>query len=88
VTTKIAIVERLGEKAILLPSLLGEALAANDRIKTRLSVLQDAAARAQDPGSPRLRENLRRSMPAAEGDQIELRDIGKLSSANAAAARV
>ena len=33
VTSKAAIVERLGEKAVLLPSLVGDALAANDRIK-------------------------------------------------------
>jgi hypothetical protein len=43
------IVERLGEKAVLLPSLIGEALAANDRIKLRLSLLQEAALRAQAP---------------------------------------
>jgi hypothetical protein len=48
-TSKAAIVERLGEKAVLLPSLIGEALAANDRIKVRLSLLQDAALHAQAP---------------------------------------
>ena len=30
-TSKTEVVERLGEKAVLLPSLIGDALAANDR---------------------------------------------------------
>jgi hypothetical protein len=47
---KTEVVERLGEKAVLLPSLIGEALAANDRIKLRLSLLQEAAKQAQTPG--------------------------------------
>src|SRR5579862_4019763 len=46
---KSEIVERLGETAVLLPSLIGEALAANDRIKLRLSLLQEAAAQARAP---------------------------------------
>jgi hypothetical protein len=50
VTSKTAIVERLGENAVLLPSLIGDALAANDRIKLRLSLLQEAAMQAQMPG--------------------------------------
>jgi uncharacterized protein Yka (UPF0111/DUF47 family) len=49
-TTKAAIVEHLGEKAVLLPSLLGEALAANERLKLRLSLVQEAAQQAQSPG--------------------------------------
>jgi hypothetical protein len=48
-TAKIGIIERLGEKAVLLPSLIGEALAANDRIKLRLSLLQEAALQAETP---------------------------------------
>ena len=48
-TTKNEIIERLGETAVLLPSLIGEALAANDRIKLRLTLLQEAAAQAQAP---------------------------------------
>ena len=48
-TSKTEVVERLGEKAVLLPSLIGDALAANDRIKLRLSLLQEAAAQAQTP---------------------------------------
>ena len=49
-TAKIEIVERLGETAVLLPTLIGDALAANDRIKLRLSLLQDAKRNAQTPG--------------------------------------
>jgi hypothetical protein len=49
VTVKTEIMERLGEKAVPLPSLIGEALAANDRIKLRLSLLQEAAPQEQMP---------------------------------------
>ena len=48
-TSKTEVVERLGEKAVLLPSLIGDALAANDRVKLRLSLLQEATAQAQTP---------------------------------------
>jgi hypothetical protein len=48
-TAKSEIIERLGETAVLLPSLIGDALAANDRIKLRLTLLQEAAAQAQTP---------------------------------------
>jgi uncharacterized protein Yka (UPF0111/DUF47 family) len=49
VTAKIEIVQKLGEDALLLPGLLAEALAANDRLKLRLSVLQEALAHARHP---------------------------------------
>jgi len=39
VTTKLEIVERLGEHAVLLPGLIGKGLAANDRLKLRLCLL-------------------------------------------------
>ena len=48
-TGKSAIAERLGERSVLLPSLLGEALQANDRIKLRFSLLQEALAQARNP---------------------------------------
>ena len=48
-TTKTEMIERLGETAVLLPSLIGDALTANDRIKLRLSLLQEAAAQTQAP---------------------------------------
>lgn len=46
---KARIVEALGERRLLLPDLLNEALSANDRIKYRLTVLQSAKARADFP---------------------------------------
>ena len=49
---KTQIIEQLGQADILLPSLIAEGLAANDRIKVRLSALQAAAHRAREPGLP------------------------------------
>ena len=46
---KARIIEHLGQADVLLPSLVAEGLAANDRIKVRLSVLQAAADHASDP---------------------------------------
>ncbi|RJF87489.1 hypothetical protein D3874_11060 [Oleomonas cavernae] len=63
-TVKIDIIERLGERAILLPTLIGEALGANDRIKLRLSLLQEAARHAQAPDR------------AARGFDVECRAAG------------
>jgi hypothetical protein len=48
-TGKTEIVRELGEQALLLPTLLADALEANDRLKLRLTLLQEAAARARDP---------------------------------------
>ncbi|MGA3308141.1 MAG: hypothetical protein ABSD08_05950 [Xanthobacteraceae bacterium] len=50
---KSEIIERLGQFDLLLPSLITEGLAANDRVKVRLSVLQAAAHRAPEPKSAR-----------------------------------
>jgi uncharacterized protein Yka (UPF0111/DUF47 family) len=49
---KTRIVSALGERRLLLPSLLNEALAANDRAKYRLTLLQTAKARADSPDGP------------------------------------
>jgi uncharacterized protein Yka (UPF0111/DUF47 family) len=46
---KSEIVEQLGQTDILLPSLIADALSANDRVKIRLSVLQAAGHHARDP---------------------------------------
>jgi hypothetical protein len=51
-TAKAEIIERLGESAILLPDLIASALAANDRAKLRLTLLQAACAQAREPGRP------------------------------------
>jgi uncharacterized protein Yka (UPF0111/DUF47 family) len=49
---KTQIIERLGQGDILLPALVAEGLAANDRIKVRMSALQAAAHHAQEPDRP------------------------------------
>lgn len=49
---KSQIIEQLGQADILLPSLVAEALAANDRIKVRMSALQAASRHAQQPDRP------------------------------------
>jgi uncharacterized protein Yka (UPF0111/DUF47 family) len=49
---KSQIVTELGQADILLPALVTEALAANDRIKVRMSALQAAAQHARQPGPP------------------------------------
>lgn len=46
---KSEIIEQLGQVDLLLPSLIAEGLAANDRVKVRLSVLQAAVQRARAP---------------------------------------
>src|SRR5579864_79244 len=46
---KSEIVKELGQADLLLPSRIAEGLAANNRAKARLSVLQAAAAHAQHP---------------------------------------
>ncbi|HET7885886.1 MAG TPA: hypothetical protein VFL62_06655 [Bradyrhizobium sp.] len=49
---KTQIISELGQTDILLPALLAEGLAANNRIKVRMSALQAALRRAQEPGRP------------------------------------
>ncbi len=49
---KTQIISELGQTDILLPSLLAEGLAANDRIKVRMSALQAAVHRAEAPERP------------------------------------
>jgi hypothetical protein len=58
---KSKIIERLGERDILLPALIAQGLSANDRVKVRLSVLQAAARHARDPAEVRfdMREECR-----------------------------
>jgi uncharacterized protein Yka (UPF0111/DUF47 family) len=49
---KSQIIEQLGQADILLPSLIAEGLAANDRIKVRMSALQAAVHHAREPYLP------------------------------------
>jgi len=46
---KVAIIEQIGEHGLLLPELIARGLAANDRVKYYLTLLQAAQARAQAP---------------------------------------
>ncbi|HXW26633.1 MAG TPA: hypothetical protein VEK73_17955 [Xanthobacteraceae bacterium] len=46
---KTQILDRLGESAVLLPDLIAGGLAANDRAKLRLTMLQEAVAHGQNP---------------------------------------
>ncbi len=49
---KVRIVEALGERNLVLPSLVNRALLANDRAKYRFTLLQSARAHADHPQSP------------------------------------
>src|ERR1700693_3023384 len=49
---KTQIIEELGQGDILLPALVADGLAANDRIKVRMSALQAAAHHAHAPDQP------------------------------------
>ena len=50
--TKSLIIDELGEQALLLPQKLAGALAANDRVKLCLTMLQSAERHAAHPGEP------------------------------------
>ena len=50
--SKREVVRELGELALVLPSLVNQALEANDRAKYYLTLLQAAGAHARRPGSP------------------------------------
>ncbi|WP_245454473.1 hypothetical protein [Bradyrhizobium sp. RP6] len=51
---KTQIIEELGQGSILLPALVAEGLAANDRIKVRMSALQAAAGMRRSLTGPRM----------------------------------
>ena len=70
---KTAIIERLGQSDLLTPSLVAEGLAANDRVKVRLSVLQAAAAHGRDPKNVRF--NLMDECRAAGIDHVPLETL-------------
>ncbi len=88
---KSKVIEQLGQTDILLPSLVTEGLAANDRIKVRLSALQAAAHRAREPdhAAPDLEAECRTAAiaPAAIATLISGAHIGadgKLAAPNLA----
>jgi hypothetical protein len=49
---KVAIIEQIGERGLLLPELIARGLASNDRLEYYLALLQAAQARAQAPQEP------------------------------------
>jgi uncharacterized protein Yka (UPF0111/DUF47 family) len=67
---KSEIIERLGQTDILLPALIAEGLAANDRVKARLSMLQTAARHARDPRGVRF--DLNDECRAADIDAVAM----------------
>ena len=93
---KSQIIKELGQTAILLPALIAQGLAANDRVKVRLSVLQAAARHARDPlgGAFDLSEECRladidamametlvNGAAAVGGERIVAAGLGKLEAA-------
>ncbi len=70
---KSEIVEQLGQADLLLPSRIAEGLAANNRVKARLSVLQAVAANAQNPGG--LRFDLTEECRAAGIDPVAMETL-------------
>jgi len=93
---KSEIIERLGHTDMLLPSLIGEGLAANDRVKARLSILQAACGRARDPQrrqfamaeecraagiDPMPLESLVNGATAAAGERLAAPGLAKLGTA-------
>src|SRR5208337_4729268 len=82
---KVEIVEKLGESAVLLPSLIEEGLAGNDRLKIRLTMLQGAAAQASESGRPAPSlERERRSVGLTDPENGALRRRSRLCRASRA----
>jgi uncharacterized protein Yka (UPF0111/DUF47 family) len=72
-TQKTTILASLNEKALLLPSLVNRALAANDRVKYRLTLLQAAQAYADQPDevtSSLRAERLAAGVPDGDLDRV------------------
>jgi uncharacterized protein Yka (UPF0111/DUF47 family) len=75
---KSEIVETLGERSLLLPNLVNEALRANDRAKYLMTLLQNAKAHSDNPESPGV--SLRDERLACGLDQPELDDVVEQSA--------
>ena len=88
---KSQIIEQLGQADILLPSLVAEGLAANDRIKVRMSALQAASQHAQQPDRPatdlHVECNAAGLAPAALAGAAEIRCQACASGSTPSAAR-
>lgn len=90
---KTQIIEQLGQTDVLLPALIAEGLAANDRVKVRLSVLQAAGRHARAPNGGRFDltgechaagidplavEALVNGATLTAGEQVDAPGLGKL----------
>src|SRR5262245_16324217 len=71
--TKVRIIEQIGAKGLLLPELINRGLAANDRLKYYLALLQTAAAHAQAPTQPT--SDLRDEREASGVDDVSLDEV-------------
>jgi uncharacterized protein Yka (UPF0111/DUF47 family) len=70
---KSAIIERLGQAELLVPTLIAEGLDANERVKLRLSTLQAAARHAREPRGARF--DLAAETRAAGVDPVTLETL-------------
>jgi uncharacterized protein Yka (UPF0111/DUF47 family) len=75
---KAEIVETLGERSLLLPNLVNEALQANDRAKYLMTLLQSAKAHSDDPETPG--DSLRDERLACGLEKPELDDVVEQSA--------
>jgi uncharacterized protein Yka (UPF0111/DUF47 family) len=71
--TNLDVIERIGDTGLVLPALITAGLAANDRIKFLLTLLQTAAAQAHQPADPA--PNLREARDACGIADTTLDDV-------------
>ena len=70
-TTKESIIRELGESELVLPVLVNNALAANDRIKYYFTLLQTALARAKEPYREYSNLRVERETAGVPGNQLD-----------------
>lgn len=68
---KSQIIAQLGQTEVLLPALIAEGLMANDRVKTRLSLLQAAERHARSPQTARFDFDVECRAAGLDGDAME-----------------
>jgi uncharacterized protein Yka (UPF0111/DUF47 family) len=68
---KTRIIDQLGEGALLIPGQVGAALAANDRVKYRFTLLQAARDHADDPDAPFSRLRAEREASGVEDEDLD-----------------
>jgi uncharacterized protein Yka (UPF0111/DUF47 family) len=70
-TEKTRILDSLNERTLLLPSLVNMALAANDRVKYRFTLLQTAQSHAERPDAPSTRLRSERMAAGVQDSQLD-----------------